>query len=173
MDTYDVKRQEDMRKIAAMVKDVRIAMLTTVEEDGELRSRPMAMQEVEFDGDLWFFTREHSPKVDEVSKDKAVCVTLSDPRHQRYISLSGDAEPIRDHSKMAQLWKPTYKAWFPDGLADPELGLLKVKVRKAEYWDAPPSKVVQLLGAAKATMTGHEYDAGDHAKLDLEKGYIG
>ena len=40
-------------------------MLTTVDEQGYLRSRPMSNnREVEFDGDLWFFTYGSSHKVD-------------------------------------------------------------------------------------------------------------
>jgi len=35
-------RQQQLRKLDELIKNIRIAMLTTVEEDGSLRSRPMA-----------------------------------------------------------------------------------------------------------------------------------
>jgi general stress protein 26 len=43
---------EDTRKVADLIKGNRIAMLTTTAPDGTLTSRPMGLQEVEFDGDL-------------------------------------------------------------------------------------------------------------------------
>jgi general stress protein 26 len=46
---------EQTRKVAELIQDQRLAMLTTRDPFGTLMSRPMALQEVEFDGDLWFF----------------------------------------------------------------------------------------------------------------------
>jgi len=46
--------------------------------------------------------------------------------------------------------------------------LLNVEVEKAEYWDSPSSKVVQLVGFAKALATGERLkNAGDHKKLSF------
>ena len=74
-----------------------------------------------------------------------------------------------DKNKMAELWTPTLKAWFPEGLEDPELALIKVEVERAEIWDSPPSKVVKLVGMAKAMMTGKPYtEAGDHRQIDIK-----
>jgi general stress protein 26 len=38
--------------VAVLIKGNRIAMLTTTALDGTLTSRPMSLQEVEFEGDL-------------------------------------------------------------------------------------------------------------------------
>jgi general stress protein 26 len=38
------------------------------------------------------------------------------------------------------------KAWFPDGLDDPDLALLRVHVEAAEYWDSPSSTMVHIVG---------------------------
>jgi general stress protein 26 len=65
------------------------------------------------------------------------------------------------------LWNPFYKAWFPDGLDDPHLGLLRVDVEKAEYWDSPNSKVVQLAGFVKALVTGQKAKGGDNEKVSF------
>jgi len=160
-------RQEGIAKVAELVKGIRVAMLTTVDESGQLRARPMAVEEVEFDGSLWFFTQEHSEKVGEIQRERQVCIAMSDPGKQRYISLSGTARLVLDRDKMKELWSPLLNAWFKDGLDDPELALLKVNVDSAEYWDGRGSKVVQLLGMAKAALTGREYDVSEHAKVEL------
>nr|WP_161988642.1 pyridoxamine 5'-phosphate oxidase family protein [Pedococcus bigeumensis] len=56
---------EDTTTAADVIKDVRVAMLTTVGGAGRLMSRPMATQEP-FDGSAWFFVRSGSPVVTEV-----------------------------------------------------------------------------------------------------------
>lgn len=155
------------KKLHDLIKDIRFAMLTTVEEDGTLRSRPMATQEFEFDGDLWFFTAAHAPKVDEVQHNQHVNVSYAEPKDQKYVSISGTAQLVRDRAKIEELWNPLFKAWFPQGLDDPELALLKVSVEKAEYWDSPSSKVVRLVGFAKALLTGKQIgNPGDNAKIE-------
>ncbi len=161
------ERTDDTKKLHDLIKDAKIAMLTTIDQNGELRSRPMGTIEVEFDGDLYFFTKEHSPKVSELMRDSHTNVSYCDKGAQNYVSVSGKAELIQDRKRMEELWTPILKAWFPDGLDDPELALLRISVSRAEYWDAPSSKIVQLIGFAKAAMTGKEYDQGEHGKIEL------
>ncbi|HNP71680.1 MAG TPA: pyridoxamine 5'-phosphate oxidase family protein [Kouleothrix sp.] len=160
-------RAQAIRTLGALIKDIKIAMLTTIEADGALRSRPMGTQQVEFDGDLWFFVGASSPKAHEISADPRVNVSYAQPDDQRYVSVSGTAELLRDREKIRELWSPLYKAWFAQGLDDPDLALLRVRVEQAEYWDAPSSKFVALAGFVKALATGTRADIGENAKLDL------
>lgn len=157
---------ENIKKLREMIKDIRFAMMTTAEDDGTLRSRPMATQQVEFDGDLWFFTNANAPKVDEVQHNQHVNLSYAEPNDQKYVSVSGKAQLVRDRQKIEELWNPLFKAWFPQGLDDPDLALLKVSLDKAEYWDSPSSKVVRLVGFLKAVVTGKPIDAGDNEKID-------
>jgi general stress protein 26 len=161
--------QENVAKLAKLIKGVRVAMLTTVEADGCLRSRPMHTQENYFDGTLWFFTWVDSAKVHEIEHDQHVNLSYADPSEQVYVSVSGRARLVRDRAKIEELWNPVHKAWFPQGVDDPNIGLLRVDVEKAEYWDSPSSKVVQLIGFTKAMLTGKAYgeEAADHRKVNL------
>ena len=158
---------DNNKKLRDLIKDIRFAMLTTLEEDGTLKSRPMATQEVEFDGDIWFFTYGGAPKVDEIVSNQHVNVSYSEPKDQKYVSVSGTAQLVRDRQKIEELWNPLFKAWFPKGLDEPDLALLKVSVDKAEYWDSPSSKVVRLVGFAKALITGEQIgNPGDNQKIE-------
>lgn len=157
----------EIETLRELIKDIRFAMLTTVDEDGFLRSRPMATQSAEFDGELWFFTEASSPKAGEVERDHRVNVSYAAPDDNRYVSVSGTARMVRDRAKAEELWKPALKAWFPEGLDDPDLALLRVQVEKAEYWDSPSSKMIQLAGFLKAVVTGKRIDPGENEKLDL------
>ena len=160
------KRQESIKKVNDLIKDVQVAMLTTIDW-GVLRSRPMQTQEAEFEGDLWFFTSSDTHKTDEIEKDRRVNVSYASPADNSYVSVSGMAEIVKDRAKIEELWNPIYKAWFPKGLDDPTLCLLKVSVEQAEYWDSSSSTIVQIVGFVKALVTGNRADGGDHGKVNL------
>jgi general stress protein 26 len=166
-------RQQQLRKLDELIKNIRIAMLTTVEEDGSLRSRPMAAPQTAFQGELWFFTSADAPKVAESQQHRQVNVSFADPEHQDFVSVSGTASLVRDRQKMEELWSPWFSTWFPQGLNDPNLALLKVDVEKAEYWDAPSSTMVYLYGVVKATLKGKGPQAGEHAKLVVDERQAG
>jgi general stress protein 26 len=153
--------KEDIKKLRKLIKDIRVAMLTTVAQDGALRSRPMASADVEFDGDLWFFTRASSPKTEELMDDQRVNVSFADGEENRYVSVSGRATLVRDRDKVRELWSPFHKAWFPEGKKDPDLALIKVTVDRAEYWDAPASKMVHLAWLTRAALTGEATTAAE------------
>jgi general stress protein 26 len=161
--------QDEIKKLAELVKGIRFAMLTTVEEDGTLRSRPMTTQEADFDGDFWFFTRASAPKVWEARHNGGrVSVSFADPSKNTYVSASGIATLVRDRSKMEELWKAPYKLFFPDGLDDPELALLKVSVETAEYWDSPATAIGRAFSFVRALATGDRGKLGDHAKVTVK-----
>jgi general stress protein 26 len=159
-------QQEDAAKIWSLIKSAKFAMLVT-DDNGQLRGRPMAASQQEFDGTLWFFTRASSHKVTEVQDDNRVCVTYAEPSHSDYVSLSGKAALVRDRAEIEKRWSSILKAWFPDGRDDPEVSLLKITVEQAEYWDTPNSKIVQLYGYAKATLTGTPPKVGDSKKVQV------
>jgi general stress protein 26 len=157
---------DDVKKLAKLIKGIRVAMLTTRDDDGTLRARPMQTQEQEFDGTLWFFTPASSHKVIEVGHEHQVNLSYADPGDNRYISVSGTATLVRDRAKIDELWTPVLKAWFPQGKDDPDVALLKVDVAKAEYWDSPSSTLVKLVGFTKAVLTGQQYRPGENEKLN-------
>jgi general stress protein 26 len=161
---------EARAKLWSLIKEIKFAMLVTESEDGALRSRPMATQQNEFDGTLWFFTAVDSPKVSEIRHHQKVNLSYAEPDDQKYVSVSGTCEVVRDRARMEELWNPVYKAWFPRGLDEPNVGLLKVDVTGAEYWDSPSGKMVHLIGYAKAIATGERYQAseGEHKKLNVK-----
>lgn len=157
-------RDEAIKKLEELIEGIDFCMLTTI-DGGHLRSRPMSTQDFEFDGDLWFFTSDQTHKVDEIAKDNRVNVSYSEPGNDRYVSVSGGGEIVRDRAKIEELWSPVLKAWFPEGLDDPSLCLLKVSVEQAEYWDTPSGKIVQLVGFVKALATGEQIQTGENEKL--------
>lgn len=157
--------QEKVQKLGELMKDIDFAMLTTVDDDGSLHSRPMSTQEVEFDGDLWFFTDVNTGKVSDIRRDSKVNVSYAQPDKHRYVSVSGTALLINDRVKMEELWSPVYKAYFPKGLDDPNLRLLKVTVEEAEYWES--EGLIPTAIAFVQSLAGKEVEMGENEKIKL------
>jgi general stress protein 26 len=169
MKTPSTQAPDSIKKLGELIHDIKFAMLTSVHADGSLHSRPMTTQQVEFDGDLWFFSGLNSEKVRELETNPEVNISYSAPEDQRYVSVSGRANVSRDRKKMDELWNPLFKAWFPHGLDDSDICLLHVDVTHAEYWDSSSSKMVQLAGFIKSVVMGKRLEnAGEHEELDLE-----
>lgn len=159
---------ENVQKIAALIKEIDFGMLTTIDATGRLNSRPMSTnKKVEFDGDVWFFTYGDTPKVHEIETKPYVNVAFADPKSQTYVSLSGRAELVRDKAKIAELWQPELTAWFPKGLDEPDIALLKINADHAEYWDSPSSPIAHAISLVKALATGHTAHPGENEKVSL------
>jgi general stress protein 26 len=160
--------QEKRETVKNLVKDARICMLTTMTADGKHVSRPMALQDVEFDGDLWFFAYSDSDVIAQIQRNPQVNVSFSDSKQNAWTSVSGTAVRIDDRAKAEQLWSAPLKAWFPEGLETPNLTLIKVHADTAEYWEsAHSSRVITLIGYAKAAVTGKTPDAGENETVRL------
>jgi general stress protein 26 len=157
--------QENVEKLRELIKDIDFCMLTTVDGDGGLRSRPMSTQQAEFDGDLWFITTNDTGKAYEIKGDSRVNVSYAQPDKQRYISVSGTAALVNDRAKIDEFWSPIYKIYFPEGKDDPNLRLIKVKVVKAEYWES--KGLIPTVIAFAQAMAGKESEIGENEKLNL------
>lgn len=160
------RKLSEFEKFGELIKDIRVAMVTTVEADGTLHTRPLATLSYESGDELWFFTKVDSAKVHEIERDMRVSVAYADTAANSYVAVAGTAEIVRDPAKAKELWTPFARAWFPEGLDDPELVLLRVRMERGEYWTSP-GKTVYLFGVAKAALTGRETQMGEHHKLRL------
>jgi general stress protein 26 len=156
----------DYEKLGELIEDAEIALVTTVEADGTLHTRPLATLEYSNDGNLWFFTAIDSAKVDELAQDMRVSVAYANDDTHAYVAIAGTGEILRDREKAEELWTPLAKAWFPDGLDDPKLALLRVQIERAEYWTSP-GKTAYVIGIAKAAMTGKSTNMGENRKLTM------
>lgn len=164
-----------LQKLAELIADVRVAMLTTFPADQHATNappahvRPMYTQKVEpneFDGTLWFMTDAESGKVDELAENSQVVVTYSAPDKNRYVVVYGTARAERDPDKARELWNVHAKGWYPDGPTDRSLMLIEVRIDSAEYWDGP-SNTSYLLKLLKAVATGDRIKSyGNHGVVE-------
>jgi len=140
------EQEVNMKRLATMIRGISVAMLTSQGADGALRSRPMASPDAEFDGTLWFFTQAGTEKAIEIGQHPQVNVSYVFAAEHRYVSFSGRATLVDDRAKMQDLWAPAHRTWFPQGLDDPDLRLIRVDIERAEYWDMLSAAMAQLFG---------------------------
>lgn len=152
-------------KVKDLIGDERLAMLTTVDSDGKLVSRPMALQRQDDDGTLWFLTDDTSPKARQLMRDSRV--NLAFQSRGTWISVSGSGEIVEDRQTIEELWNKGAEAWFPDGPSTPEVAALRIAPDTAEYWDAPGGRVSSVLAYAKAKLTGDRPNIGEAKVVDL------
>ncbi|WP_375405124.1 pyridoxamine 5'-phosphate oxidase family protein [uncultured Amnibacterium sp.] len=157
---------DELEQLQVLIGKARIGIITTVNEEGHLVSRPMAVKEREFDGDLWFFTEDPSHKTDEIRSNPQVNVALESGKG--WVSLAGEAEIVTDAAKIDELWDTGAQAWFEQGRADPKVALLKVTAHTAEYWASDDPKPLVLLKYVKAAVTGGRPSVGEARIVDLD-----
>jgi general stress protein 26 len=151
------------------IERVRVGMFTTINDQGQLVSCPMTNQQVDHHGSLWFFTSDQSSISHNIAARPEVNVSFVHGDESLYVSVNGHAEHITDQSKVREMWNPLVAAWFPRGVDDPHLALVKVTIESAEYWDSDLSKMTQLLKMARSAVTGHqpEIKPGEHGRINL------
>ncbi|MGY1742307.1 MULTISPECIES: pyridoxamine 5'-phosphate oxidase family protein [unclassified Blastococcus] len=156
---------EDTRKVAELIKGERFGFLTTTTPTGTLTSRPMTLQEVEFDGDLWFFAERSADWLDHVRSSPQVNVGIGSGG--TWVSLTGRAAVVDDVAKKKELWNGGVEAWLPQGPEDPSVVLVKVDGDTAEYWDSPGGRLATAFSFVKAKATGQRIDSGENEVVDL------
>lgn len=158
---------DELKILGSIIESVRVGMLTSGGPDHQSSSRPMYVQEVDADAQIWFFTSTSSLLIEQIRQKPAVSITFADSKDNKFLFAHAMAAEVHDKTKMEQLWDPTLKAWFKDGLETPDIVLLKLAIEKAEYWDAPNSSVVQLVGLVKAIVSDKTYDPGRHGVVNV------
>lgn len=146
--------QEQINTIAAKIKDVRFGMFTTFDAQHVLTSRPLTTQQIDNEGNLWFFSSDEAAFMLDLPDNPGVNISYSDPQRNLYLSISGRAYVLKDRAKARELWNAAARSWFPKGVDDPHLTLIRVRIESAEYWDAGSTKMKQLVQIAKSAITG-------------------
>jgi general stress protein 26 len=154
-----IQSSVELTHLAKLIEDIPIAMLTTLDTDGALASRPMSALEMDAQGALWFFTDVNSAKVDRLG---AVNLSFVDGGKSAFVSLAGRGELNTDRIRIRGLWNAFAKPWFPEGPESPNLALLKFIPDTADYWDGPSSKMVRAFGLVASLIAGKPVAMGEH-----------
>jgi general stress protein 26 len=155
-------------KLWEIIRKLEVGLLTVRCADGRLRARPVVAHCEESDQTLWFFTSEDVCRPRATTGGREVSLGFADAGKQLYAVVAGRAIAVRDRATRDKYWRPGLLAWFPSGLDEPGLVLLRLKVRTGEYWDAPAKSTVELIAAVQEVFdNAPTVDAGDHGRVRL------
>lgn len=156
---------ESINKVTDIINDSHIGMFTTINEVGALVSRPLAVQEVKDDGDMWFFTSANTSQVAHIRANPAVNISFG--QRTEWVSVAGTAEVVTDRQLIHDMWNQVVEAWFPDGPDTPEVVLLHVDSDSAEYWTSPGGTAATVLQWIKSKVTNSRMSVGESGTVEL------
>jgi general stress protein 26 len=154
-------------QLRELIGDARVAMVTTRALEGELHSRPLTLAEINDQGAAVFLVDNSTDWVRGLTAGEPVNLAFAHERSQTWVSVSGTATISDDRAAMHRLWSKPAEAFFPDGIETPELRLLMVQGRSAEYWDAPSSRVLRLALMAGALIGNTRAPMGESGTIEL------
>ncbi len=141
-------------ELRARLAEVRVAMVTTIDEQGLLSSRPMTLQRIDDAGNAYFIVAKDA---DWTIESQAVNVAVVD-EGRTWVSIVGRAEYVEGTSLLSDLWDEMTDQFFPDGMDSARA--MQVHADRWEYWTAP-NKFGQMAAMAKAFLTDSPPDLGD------------
>ena len=157
-------------KARQLLQSFPTTMFVTRTVDGlALHMRPVAMQgdPSVFGGTLWFFTDDRSRKVREIGANPKVSLVFQNDQASRYLQLTGRATILPDRPKMRELYTPLLKTWFPEGLDDPHLTLIRFDASDGAFWESPGGTLQVLAAFTKSLVTGKPSKGGFAGTMDL------
>ena len=167
--TKNLSSTEGVEKLKDLVKEIDICLFcTNLKTNDGATCRPMAAQEVDAAGNIWFFSDIHSEKNTEIEKDSKVQLFFSHPGKNSYLVVNGNAEIILDQHKTDEIWSPLVKTWFKEGKEDPNLSLIKVETSNAYYWDSNGSKMINFFKMVASVATGTTLVNAEEGAINLK-----
>ncbi len=156
----DLYSTEAVEKIEELAKDIKICMFCTELSVRPIPTRPMSVQDIDDDGNLWFISSATSNKNFEIKHDNDVQLIFAKNSDAHFLSIFGTAVIYKDKDHVEDVWSPVVRAWFDEGKDDPNVTVIKVTPSEAYYWDTKDSKMVSLIKIAANAITGKPGDDG-------------
>ena len=168
-----VSSDKKLDELYELIEGIEIAMLTTIEADGTLTSRPMATQKRRDGVDLWFMTSTETHKADALRRHPQVNIAYYNNKSREWVSVSGIATLSSDRALIHQVYQKDWKAYLGDeggerdgGPDDPRILLIEIEAQEATYMKSNTPRVIALFKVMKAMATGGRVELGDVRHVD-------
>lgn len=164
----DLNAQDAVAKIKELVDKARTCFFTTaITEPGSNGSRPMSVQTVDDEGNLWFLSPNDSHHNAEIARDPAVKLYFQGSAHSDFLLIHGRATITGNREKIKELWEPILKTWFTGGVDDPRITVIKVAPTEGYYWDTKHGMAVAGVKMLVGAITGKTLDDSIEGKLKV------
>jgi general stress protein 26 len=149
----DLVADAAIAKIRELVDRAKTCFFCTATAAGSSAGvRPMSVQQLDDEGNLWFLSADDSHKNLELAQEPTVRLFFQGSPHSDFLFLEGRATILRDRAKVEELWEPVVRTWFTGGQDDPRITIIKVEPSHGYYWDTRHGTAVagikMLIGAA-------------------------
>lgn len=164
-----MNKQEQIDKIQDVIKDVKFAMMSTINSKGDVHAWPMTTSEANIvDKEIWFIGDKTSDVVKDIQDNQKIGLSYATQDEKDYVSVSANAELSTDKDKLDELWSPVYNAFFEHGKEDPNVQLIKVVPHGIECWLSGSSTINMFKMAAAAVQDGKTAeDIGEQFSVSL------
>ena len=159
---------EARTKVCELLQGFSVAFMVTV-EGGSAAARPLGIvgDTTTFSGALWFITDTRSRKVRAITAGAPTSLIFENHERGTYLYLTGHATVVHDRARLEQLYTPVQRTWFPDGLDDPHITLVRFDAEHADYWDRHGGWLRLSLAFLKAIVTGTAGASGNAGIAEL------
>ena len=162
----DLQGNEAAEKIKDLANKNTCFFCTGIETGKEITVRPMAVQKVDDQGNLWFLSANDSHKNKDIGRDPKVQLLFQGSSHSDFLTIYGKATISTDKALIKELWEPLAKAWFTEGVDDPRITVIKVSADSGYYWDNKHGDAIALLKIAAVAIMGKTMDDSIEGNLN-------
>lgn len=168
-DNYkDLQNTEAIDKIKELSKKAGTCFFCTKIETGKpFITRPMAVQKVDDEGNLWFLSSDDSNKNFEIENDSHVQLLFQGSDYSDFLNLYGIASVTKDKEKIKELWNFMFKTWFTEGEDDPRITVIKVTPKEGYYWDTKNNRAIGLIKRLAGAVTGKTLDDSIEGTINI------
>lgn len=164
----DLNGATAIEKIQKLVEKAESCFFSTaIAVEGSCGTRPMAVQQVDDQGNLWFLSANDSHKNQEIAINPDVTLYFQGSAHSDFLVLKGSATASRDQNKINELWQPLFKTWFTEGEGDPRIAVVKVTPTEGYYWDTKHGFAVAGIKMVVGALTGKTLDDSIEGKVKV------
>ncbi|MEO6316362.1 MAG: pyridoxamine 5'-phosphate oxidase family protein [Chitinophagaceae bacterium] len=165
----NLSHQDAVKKLKELADDINMCLFcTNLTRDDGSTCRPMATQQVDEKGDIWFFSGKDSDKNREIKENNNVQLFYSHPSKNSYMVVNGTASESTDKQKIDELWSPLAKAWFKEGKDDPNVSLIRVSNVNAYFWDTKGNRMINFLKMVASAATGKTLVDAEEGALNVK-----
>jgi general stress protein 26 len=130
-------------------------------------ARPMTVQDVDDEGNLWFLMANDSETCKEIQHEPVAQLFFQGSKYSDYLNIYGTTSVSDDKEKIKEFWKPIFKTWFTEGEDDPRIAVVKLEPTEAYYWDNKHGNAVAFIKQLAGAAIGKTLDDSIEGKLSV------
>ncbi|MBK6730884.1 MAG: pyridoxamine 5'-phosphate oxidase family protein [Bacteroidetes bacterium] len=163
----DLHGKKAAEKIKELADNNTCFFCTGITTGKSVTVRPMAVQKVDDNGNLWFLSANDSHKNLDINIDPKVQLLFQGSSYSDFLSIYGKATISTDKNLIKELWNPLIKTWFTEGIDDPRITVIKVTAEDGYYWDNKHGNAIAMLKIAAGAIMGKTLDDSIEGNLNI------